>query len=86
MAWKRLRMLLYPEHVQFTLASSLATLLLFSLVMFGLAFVMANRRNHQAGGLTTLDADGSRTIRDLSRHQRHPEWHQRRVACSSDAG
>ena len=40
-----LRSLLYPEapHV-FPLPSSMATLTLFSLVMFGLAFLMANRR------------------------------------------
>jgi ABC-2 type transport system permease protein len=40
-----LRNLLYPASPQtFSLASSLATLLLFTLFMFGLAFVMANRR------------------------------------------
>jgi ABC-2 type transport system permease protein len=40
-----LRMLLYPESGGvFTLSTSMATLLLFTLVMFGLAFVMVNRR------------------------------------------
>jgi ABC-2 type transport system permease protein len=41
-----LRGLLYPgSDTAFPLASSIATLLLFSLVMFGLAFLMANRRS-----------------------------------------
>jgi ABC-2 type transport system permease protein len=40
-----LRALLYPAmETPFPLPSSIATLLLFSLVMFGLAFLMANRR------------------------------------------
>jgi ABC-2 type transport system permease protein len=40
-----LRDLLYPGmETQFPLPSAMATLLLFSLVMFGLAFLMANRR------------------------------------------
>ena len=40
-----LRSLLYPgSKSDFPLASSMATLVLFSLVMFGLAFLMANRR------------------------------------------
>jgi ABC-2 type transport system permease protein len=40
-----LRTLLYPESPQFfTLRASMATLVLFSLVMFGLAFIMVNRR------------------------------------------
>jgi ABC-2 type transport system permease protein len=40
-----LRDLLYPAtDTQFPLSSAMATLLLFSLVMFGLAFLMANRR------------------------------------------
>lgn len=40
-----LRNLLYPDSsAQFSLGSSLATLVLFSLFMFGLAFVVANRR------------------------------------------
>jgi ABC-2 type transport system permease protein len=40
-----LRNLLYPEApTQFTLQSSLATLILFSLFMFGLAFFMVSRR------------------------------------------
>src|SRR6202047_286496 len=40
-----LRELLYPGmETQFPLPSAIATLLLFSLVMFGLAFFMANRR------------------------------------------
>jgi ABC-type polysaccharide/polyol phosphate export permease len=40
-----LRTLLYPDgQHQFTLASSMATLVLFTLFMFGLAFVVANRR------------------------------------------
>jgi ABC-2 type transport system permease protein len=40
-----LRILLYPgTDATFPLASAMATLLLFSLVMFGLAFLMANRR------------------------------------------
>lgn len=40
-----LRSLLYPESpAQFTLQQSMATLVLFTLFMFGLAFVMANRR------------------------------------------
>jgi ABC-2 type transport system permease protein len=40
-----LRVLLYPgADTSFPLADSMATLLLFSLVMFGLAFLMANRR------------------------------------------
>jgi ABC-2 type transport system permease protein len=41
-----LRRLLYPGvETTFPLASSMATLLLFSLVMFALAFLMANRRS-----------------------------------------
>jgi len=41
-----LRALLYPGmETPFPLPSSIATLLLFSLVMFGLAFLMANRRS-----------------------------------------
>jgi len=41
-----LRALLYPDGpAQFSLASSMATLVLFSLFMFGLAFVVANRRS-----------------------------------------
>ena len=41
-----LRDLLFPESpAQFSLASSIATLVLFSLFMFGLAFVVANRRS-----------------------------------------
>ena len=41
-----LRSLLYPgAPASFTLSSSIATLVLFSLVMFGLAFLMANRRS-----------------------------------------
>ncbi|MGH9528516.1 MAG: ABC transporter permease [Terriglobales bacterium] len=40
-----LRTLLYPSNtIEFSLFSSLATLVLFSLFMFGLAFVMVNRR------------------------------------------
>ena len=40
-----LRSLLYPEApAQFTLQSSMATLILFSLFMFGLAFFMVSRR------------------------------------------
>jgi ABC-2 type transport system permease protein len=40
-----LRALLYPGmDTPFPLPSAIATLLLFSLVMFGLAFLMANRR------------------------------------------
>lgn len=40
-----LRALLYPgSEATFPLSSAIATLLLFSLVMFGLAFLMANRR------------------------------------------
>ena len=40
-----LRMLLYPgSPSQFSLTDSMATLLLFTLFMFGLAFVMVNRR------------------------------------------
>jgi ABC-2 type transport system permease protein len=40
-----LRGLLYPgEETSFPLSSAIATLVLFSLVMFGLAFLMANRR------------------------------------------
>ena len=39
-----LRSLLYPGSQAFALAPSLATLILFSAFMFGLAFVMANRR------------------------------------------
>jgi ABC-2 type transport system permease protein len=40
-----LRFLLYPgTDTSFPLADSMATLLLFSLVMFGFAFLMANRR------------------------------------------
>jgi ABC-2 type transport system permease protein len=40
-----LRALLYPESPQaFPLASSMATLILFTLFMFGLAFVMVSRR------------------------------------------
>ncbi len=41
-----LRGLLYPgSETSFPLTSSMATLVLFSLVMFGLAFLMANRRS-----------------------------------------
>jgi ABC-2 type transport system permease protein len=41
-----LRSLLYPGmETPFPLASAMATLLLFSLVMFGLAFLMVNRRS-----------------------------------------
>jgi ABC-2 type transport system permease protein len=41
-----LRILLYPAVEAFVpLASAMATLILFSLVMFGLAFLMANRRS-----------------------------------------
>jgi ABC-2 type transport system permease protein len=41
-----LRILLYPgTESTFPLSSSLATLVLFSLVMFGFAFLMANRRS-----------------------------------------
>ena len=41
-----LRSLLYPGMTtMFPLSSAMATLLLFSLVMFGLAFLMANRRS-----------------------------------------
>jgi ABC-2 type transport system permease protein len=41
-----LRALLYPGmQATFPLSSAIATLLLFSLVMFGLAFLMANRRS-----------------------------------------
>jgi ABC-2 type transport system permease protein len=41
-----LRVLLYPAmQPTFTLSSAMATLVLFSLVMFGLAFLMANRRS-----------------------------------------
>src|SRR5207253_3172634 len=41
-----LRLLLYPDAPSaFSLASSLATLVLFTLFMFGLAFVMVNRRS-----------------------------------------
>jgi ABC-2 type transport system permease protein len=41
-----LRGLLYPgTKTSFTLPEAMATLLLFSLVMFGLAFLMANRRS-----------------------------------------
>jgi ABC-2 type transport system permease protein len=44
-----LRTLLYPgTEATFPLASSLATLLLFSLVMFGFAFFMANRRTRSS--------------------------------------
>jgi ABC-2 type transport system permease protein len=39
-----LRALLYPGTETFPLSQSMATLLLFSLVMFSLAFLMANRR------------------------------------------
>lgn len=40
-----LRTLLYPDgQSEFTLSGSLATLVLFSLFMFGIAFVVANRR------------------------------------------
>ena len=41
-----LRALLYPgAETPFPLSSAMATLILFSLVMFGLAFLMANRRS-----------------------------------------
>jgi len=41
-----LRGLLYPgAQTSFPLSSAMATLVLFSLVMFGLAFLMANRRS-----------------------------------------
>jgi ABC-2 type transport system permease protein len=40
-----LRTLLYPESPsQFSLSASLATLVLFTLFMFGLAFLIVNRR------------------------------------------
>ena len=40
-----LRSLLYPNSPSdFSLSASLATLLLFALFMFGIAFVVANRR------------------------------------------
>jgi len=40
-----LRTLLYPgAQTTFPLSSAMATLVLFSLVMFGLAFLMVNRR------------------------------------------
>jgi ABC-type polysaccharide/polyol phosphate export permease len=40
-----LRMLLYPgSPAEFSLTASMATLLLFTLFMFGIAFVMVNRR------------------------------------------
>jgi len=43
-----LRRLMYPAvPSDFTLTSSVLTLVLFSLFMFGLAFVMANRRTSQ---------------------------------------
>jgi ABC-2 type transport system permease protein len=43
-----LRLLLYPASTSdFTLQSSLATLLLFTLFMFGLAFFMASRRTNK---------------------------------------
>jgi ABC-2 type transport system permease protein len=44
-----LRSLLYPgTETSFPLSSSMATLALFSLVMFGLAFLMANRRTRSS--------------------------------------
>jgi ABC-2 type transport system permease protein len=44
-----LRGLLYPgAETTFPLPSAMATLLLFSLVMFGLAFLMANRRTRSS--------------------------------------
>jgi len=44
-----LRALLYPRmEAKFPLPSSLATLVLFSLVMFALAFLMANRRSRSS--------------------------------------
>ena len=44
-----LRDLLYPaSHGEFSLTASLATLVLFSLFMFGLAFLVANRRTRKA--------------------------------------
>jgi ABC-2 type transport system permease protein len=44
-----LRILLYPgTEATFPLPSAMATLLLFSLVMFGLAFLMANRRTRSS--------------------------------------
>jgi ABC-2 type transport system permease protein len=44
-----LRSLLYPgSQTTFPLASSIATLILFSLVMFALAFLMASRRSKKA--------------------------------------
>ena len=40
-----LRILMYPEYLSaFTLTASILTLVLFALFMFGLAFVLANRR------------------------------------------
>jgi ABC-type polysaccharide/polyol phosphate export permease len=42
---KALRLLLYPgQGNSFEVKSAMATLVLFSLVMFGLALLMANRR------------------------------------------
>jgi ABC-2 type transport system permease protein len=44
-----LRALLYPgAETPFPLSSALATLILFSLVMFALAFLMANRRSRSS--------------------------------------
>jgi ABC-2 type transport system permease protein len=44
-----LRELLYPDaEVTFPLPSAMATLVLFSLVMFGLAFLMVNRRSRSS--------------------------------------
>ena len=44
-----LRDLLYPARPgEFSLAASLATLVLFSLFMFGLAFLVASRRTHRS--------------------------------------
>ena len=44
-----LRRLLYPgAETSFPLPSAMATLILFSLVMFGLAFLMANRRSRSS--------------------------------------
>ena len=55
-----LRALMYPEAPSsfeassFSLTNSILTLVLFALFMFGLAFVLANRANDEAGSVKTV--------------------------------
>ena len=72
-----LRGLLYPGSpaIRFPV-SSLATLLLFSLVMFGLAFRDGQSPHHEACGMTAFP-HSTRSSRDRC----DAEWHQRGAAA-----